>query len=396
MKYGTLMKRSLTLALLVAIGGWNFPAAAQSRSAADSYRVAASGITSTKDEAERFVLSNVLDAPLDAPAKAIVERYGKSLEMFDVASKLPFGTWGYDLNEPMTAGRLVPNILELADVVILRARLRAAAGDHKLPLEDALHLAQLARRLSVQPSLPRQIQQLTLFDKATQLAGAALLDAAPADITAFVEKLDELRSPPDAIDVIEAEERAYLLYHRRLVDDPYLRRIAEEGIGPFNMLFGKSIQPVNVDDLTGDEPAAIAAFAATEQVFTDVIAALKLPPLERVSELQAARARAKVAHPLAQAAVQIMDECMRLTQIHEMQMTFLRTAATICADPQRPIDADKARALARPMRFDYLPLEAGFSMKFTDQGQLNPPMTIVVGPRPVRVMPATAPSTRPR
>lgn len=390
------MNRRITFAAVMMLGGWSLSVCAQSRSAADSYRVAASGIVSSKDEAERFVQLSVLDAPLDAPAKAIVERYAKSLEMFDVASKLPFGTWGYDLNEPMTAGRLVPNILELADVVILRARLRAAAGDHKLPLEDALHLAQLARRLSVQPSLPRQIQQLILFDKATQLAGVALLNASPADIAGFIEKLDELRSPPDAIDVIEAEERAYLLYHRRLVDDPYLRRIADEGIGPFNLLFGKTIQPVNVDDLAGDEPAAIAAFSATEQAFTDVIAALKQPPLERAGEMQAIRARVRIAHPLAQASLQLMDECMRLAQIHEMQMTFLRTAATICADPHRPIDADKARALARPFRFDFQPLESGFSMKFTDQGQLDPPMTIIVGQRPVRAMPATAPATRPR
>jgi hypothetical protein len=368
------------------------PLCAQSQNAADFYRIAAKQVPTPRDEGEQHVLVNVLDAPLDAPAKAILDRGAKSLEMFDVASQIPFGTWGYDTDEPMSAGWLFPNATELADLVILRARVRAAAGDHSGVLDDAYKLALLSRRLSVEPSYPRQLQQNVLFDKAAQLAGLVLLDVKKDKLDSFNAKLNELRSPAELVDVVIAQERAYLMLHHRLIEDPYLRRLAEEGIGPFRSLFGADLQPVDVTDLLGDPEAQAAAFAATEGAFANMLEALKLAPGDREVAVASVHVQTRFAHPLASTATAMMDNCIRAGDLNAAELELLRTAINICLDEQRPFDQARARGMAG--RFQFEPRgDNAFLLRWTDHGQLQPPMTLHIGPRPARPFATTLPAT---
>jgi hypothetical protein len=65
--------------------------------------------------------------------------------------------------------------------------------------------------------------------------------------------------------------------------------------------------------------------------------------------------------------MQVIDECLRLSRIPDVQLEMLRTAAAICAEqPDRPLKADQATIRAARSGFEYEPRDGGFVLKWTD------------------------------
>src|SRR5262245_17028271 len=101
-------------------------ASAQSTSTGDLYRSAAREVPAAQGEAESLLVRDVLAAPLDAAAQTYLDRGIKALSLFDSASQLPMGDWGYHADDPTSAGRVLQGAPELANLVALRARSRAS------------------------------------------------------------------------------------------------------------------------------------------------------------------------------------------------------------------------------------------------------------------------------
>jgi hypothetical protein len=104
--------------------------------------------------------------------------------------------------------------------------------------------------------------------------------------------------------------------------------------------------------------------------------------------------QARAAHPLAKTAAEMMDNVIRAGELGSMELEMLHTAINICLDEQRPYDQARARGMAG--RFQFEPQsDNSFVLRWTDRGQVQPPMTLHVGPRPPRQQPTTFPATRP-
>jgi hypothetical protein len=353
---------------------------AQSSSAAELYRIAARAVPAPADDAEKFVLTNVLDAPLDDAAKRFVERSAKALNLFEVASRLPLADWGFDSNESLAAGQKIARGSDLASLIILRARQRVAAGQTTAALDDIYNLAQLSRRLSVQPSLARQEQQNALSANFIDAFAMLLPQLAPNDVDDFFKRIDALREPAAPVEVTAAAKQTYLWYYGKLIENRQLRLAAGESTQTLGNLFGPAIQPIDVDDLARDPASATASLAEAQNAFGDMVAALERPSAEREAALEQAIEHHSAGHALVRGAGAIARRSLQLNQEHARKLEMLRIAAAIWADPKARNDGEVARRRAAP--YQYETKEGGFEIRSAE-------LTLRVGPRPVRKAPAT-------
>ncbi|HVT89970.1 MAG TPA: hypothetical protein VHD56_14040 [Tepidisphaeraceae bacterium] len=360
--------------------------AAQSTSAADLYRAAGQSVPKRTSPAEEFVWQDVFDAPLDKPANDILKRAGESLELFDSSSKMAFGEWGFNSEDPMAGAILLNGGEDLAGLVVLRARLRMARGDYAGALDDSFNIAQLARRLSVEPSLMRQRQQTVIFEKAMQLAASMVIDAPPEFLAHFVDRLSELRSPIDPVELAKATQKSYISFYRGLIASPRWRSMAPDMGKPLNEMFGLPGTRIDVNDLAADAELADAVFAQAQSAADEMIAALHAAGGERDAAMVIIPTRYRATHPLVRGACDLVVLTHRLDRSEAAIEKMLKKAVEISA--HQPIDPEAARKAAG--EFQYSKSPGGFDLKYVLFG--NPTPTILhVGPRPLRspAQPAT-------
>lgn len=296
-------------------------AAAQSRSSADAYRGAAEAVPASATDFERQILTNSLEVPLNDDARAFLKRCDRSLELFDAASQIAFGTWGFDTSDRLQVTRPISRMVELAQVVVLRARFALAVGKLSDALDDCYTLAVLARRMSVQPSLARLAQQEAILSCSLTLAGTILPKASAAASTQFISRLEELRSPADAVAIAKGERDVYLWFHGQLIDDPMLRRLVNSSRQAFGELIDPKSSRLEVQDLVEDPEKRVAIFAETTTAFDEMIQALNEPLEQRDAALQAAAAKFEKSHVLVRGASRIV---LRIHQLDRSQAAMMQ------------------------------------------------------------------------
>lgn len=357
--------------------------------AAEAYRIAASQIPVATNDAERFILKSVIDAPLNDSARELLKRGASQLALFDASSAMAFGDWGLDETDPTYGGRSIKGLAELADLVILRARSNAANGDLDGALADCYRVALLASRLSAQPSLTRQIQQNDVMARSLEMAATLLPRLSPPQIERFNASLKELRPPVDPITISQLEQESYLGLYTRLINDEGMRRMASRAGGTLNAVFGIQTQPIDVEDLARDPLKAQDVLNETREIFAKMIDVLKEPPGERAAAMKIIPRQHDFTHPLSRGAAELVTAAYRLGEEQSRLMEVYQIAAAICDNPARPIDPEWAKSQAGKSR--YVPVPGGFELhwKATDD---EIERVLRVGERPTRTPPTTASS----
>jgi hypothetical protein len=102
-------------------------------------------------KAERHVLLDVMATPINDAVEPLLRRAQPSLALFDRASEAPVCDWPVPAKKPLAAAE-APRVYGIDDIVILRARFRAARRDAAGALEDCRRLALLGRRVEQRKS----------------------------------------------------------------------------------------------------------------------------------------------------------------------------------------------------------------------------------------------------
>lgn len=363
---------------------------AQPSSAGDMYRAAGDQLPAANTPAQRSLLTHPLDGPLDEAAAAdLIHRAEIPLHLFDLASTLPFVEWGFDNTDPLYAAKTVNHGQELADLIIIRARLSAAKKDFPAALEDAYRIALLSRRLSVQPSLPRQAQQSDLLDRSLSLVALLLPQLDPSLIEPFVQRLEALPLAADPTEVSRVEKDSYIWLFTTVMESPEMRLMAHRLGNNFNSAFGIMVPTASMQDLFDDPELAQSAFSMTNDVFDRMIESLRQSPGERAAAMRIIPSQYGFAHALVRNAIQLVIVSYQLDMRQSLMMEMFKSAARLYAKPERPIDLPMLRAVERA--YNVSAVDGGFEIR-CDMPNGAAPAIIRIGLRPAVVEPTTKPS----
>jgi hypothetical protein len=348
---------------------------AAAANAADLYRDAIEAVPRAETDAERGVLLDVMTAPLDDAARALVERGAASLALLERASDVARCDWGFDPETPRDAARMVSRADNLAELAVLRARLRADARDHAGALADARRLLLLSRRLASSPSAVRQLQETVVWYKGVNVVGLMALNVPIDALRAFLAGVDQLPPAASPADVVAVERRSYVWVHRKLLERPDARELLQGMMGLTNDMVGTDLQPTKLDDLLDDHAKREAVFAEVERVFDDMAAVLRLPADQREAEWQALARRVRDQHPLVVGAWRVGEASRRWAASQAIKLELLHKAIAIRASQEGEWDHAAAAKLAPP--FEYVAQDNGFELKDWSQDPKVPAVLTV-------------------
>jgi hypothetical protein len=360
-------------------------AQAQSNTAGDLYRSAGQALPPATQPMDPLHL------PLDDAAAALVRSAGDALDLFDVASAMPFGAWGLNPSDAFSASSIPPHLAELADCVVLRARVRFSQGQLQPAIDDLLNVLRLARRLSITPSLARQRLQNDLTRQAAAGIAQLLPALSPAQAQAIRARLGELPSPADPAEALSADAQAYLWYHRCLYEDAAFANLVERRPAMTRTLIGTLWKPADIDDLFDNPVSFDLVMLDAERAFDDLVAALQQNPQRRDAELATALGRINSAHPLVRNAGTLALLAVQQFNTQKALIDLLATALKIAAEAPRPLTEDAIRPFADGYKLQ--PTPTGLTLT-----PLNFPaesLTLSFNPPPTTTQPSTSPSRLP-
>jgi hypothetical protein len=358
-------------------------AQAQSTTAADLYRSAGQSLPPATQPIDPLHL------PLDPAAAALVKSAGDALDLFDVASAMPFGAWGLNPSDAFSASSIPPHLAELVDRVVLRARLRFSQGQLQPAIDDLMNVLRLARRLSITPSLARQRLQNDLTRQAAAGIAQLLPALSPAQAQAISARLGELPSPADPAEALSADAQAYLWYHRCLYEDADFANLVERRPAMTQALIGTLWKPADIDDLFDNPVSFDLVMLDAERAFDDLIAALQQNPQRRDAELATALGRVNNAHPLVRNAGTLALLAVQQSNTQKTLNDLLTTALKIAAEAPRPLTDDAIIKLADP--YKVIPTPNGLELISPADAALK----LRLGPSPTPTQPSTFPAANP-
>jgi hypothetical protein len=375
--YGGLMTcRFLPVAVVLVLGAIasaNPPADADN--AAVLYEQAAKALPKAETRGERHVLLDVMSTLLTESVEPLLRRAEPGLALFDRASAATTCQWPLPKSRQFAASQMA-SIYGIDDLVILRARFRAARGDSAGALADCLNLAKMGRRIEQVKSTARQMQGGLQCNKALVTAGIVAPLVSKEVLARFAADFDALPAPVAPADVVAAEKPTFVLVHRRLIEDPEARATLDGMSDLIDDMVDVKSAPLKLDDLVDDAAKRDAVLKDVEALFDDMAAALRLPPEESAARWTGLSQRVQDSHPLTQRAWKVGVMARHVYDGQAIMRDLLRAALRVMESAEAKDDA-VAAGLAAPYTFKRRP--AGFELRHMPPGE-KVPHVLTIGP----------------